>query len=153
MKTTIYEELDSETIRSKMCDDGRAAWDKYKNADREEMLYNYKRWIEFCLKYDFPTMDQITLLAGDIARKHGIYVSEKVNEAIKTSGTFVFLGECRGKVVFDGLVSADVYVKGNADIEFVSKNGAYAAVTIYGDADIRIKKDDNSKIYTYGDKK
>lgn len=130
----INQTLRQQAIAAGLCEEWQ---EKIWNRDLTivELLSIYKRGIDFSLKQEWFDYDFIKK-AFPLEELHesNIYIDEEVDIRDAESGTWVFLGECTGKVTFRDFSVGNVYVRHSSDITVVSEDMAKVFVSIYDDA-------------------
>ena len=90
---------------------------------------------EFC-KREFPAEE---------LHAHNIYIDEDV-DLEGENGYYIFIGHCTGKVTFDGLYAATVYVLRDSNISVCSYGGARTLALVYDRGRILSRSDNFSHI-------
>lgn len=100
-----------------------------------ELLTIYKRGIDFSLKQEWFDYDFIKEeFSLDELHENLIYIDEEIDISDAESGTWVFLGECTGKVTFRDFSVGNIYVRHTSNIKVESEDMSKVFVSIYDDA-------------------
>lgn len=70
----LQKQLKQEAIRLGACDEGIASWG---DPNVEDLCRKYFKYQDFCIKHNWPTVDEIKTADQNIVRRHGIFVTGK----------------------------------------------------------------------------
>lgn len=122
--------------RDGLCDLWYKRWKD--DTDIDKLLDMYIEGIDFCIEKDYPPLVFIreNVRLSDLHR-HNVYMDEDADVS-GDSGTYVFLGDCKGKVVFSGFAVANVYIRHDSNVEIVCDGYSKVFVSLYDDSDCNI---------------
>lgn len=134
-----------------LCDQWFHDWQD--DTDIDELLDKYVAGFDFCVKNDYPSLDFIrkNFNIEDLHRHH-IYIDETVDIRDADNGFWIFLGECRGNVRFEGFKAATVYVRHNSRMYVKATDGAIVFITCFDSSSCSSRADNYSKIRKYNRK-
>lgn len=131
-----------------LCAEWTKAWKDDSSID--ELLDKYVRGFDFCVKNDYPSLDfcRKHFKKEDLHRHH-IYLDEEVNIDEAWNGTYIFLGQCTGRISFDGYAAGMVYLRHSSRVDVASEDLARVFVTMYDDSDCEVQQTYGSRVQLY----
>lgn len=134
-----------------LCDEWYGAWSDDSTID--ECLDRYVKGFDFAREHDYPPLDFIRKhFNKESLHRNGIYLDEEVDVEGR-HGYYIFLGDCKGRITFDGFYAATVYVCHDSEVDVMAANGAKVFVTYHDKSRGRTESDAWSKIKVYDRKK
>lgn len=127
-----------------MCDKFYNEWKD--NDDIDTIIDRFVPGQDFCVKEDYPSLDFVCkhFRIEDLHR-HNIYLNEEVDINTDSSGYYVFLGNCSGRLTATGFVSVRVYVRHESNMNLMALDGARIIATFYEDSSANGVSDEYSK--------
>lgn len=113
-----------------LCDEWYAQW---KDDDTIDMCIDRAvRGFDFVYDKDYPPLEFIrSHFDKEMLHRHNIYIDEKVMLTDCGSGYYVFFGDCKAEISFDGFKAATVYVRHNSKVNVKASGGSKVFVTYY----------------------
>lgn len=118
--------------KTPLCAEWTEAWKDDSAID--ELLDKFVKGFDFCIKNDYPTLDFSRKHFSDkkeILHRHNIYFDEEVNIENANSGTYIFVGDCTGTIVFKGFSVGAIYLRHNCKIKVVADENSKVFVRMY----------------------
>lgn len=145
-KKNISEELKSQAIGLGLCEQWTNAWGK---PNMQELINKFLHGIDFCIKHDWPSNEYIKKQVDkELLHKNNIYIDEDVQRR-NARQIVVIQGECTGTLLYDGLTTADIYVRHNSDITIDCSRMSKVFISVYDNAKIRVIQKDMASVYIY----
>lgn len=134
-----------------LCDEWYGQWNDDGTID--ECLDRCVRGFDFVANNDYPPLEfsRRNFRKEDL-RRHNIFLDEEV-EIQGGHGFYVFAGNSRGRITFDGLIAATIYLAHDSSIEVRASGGAKVFVNLYANSSCHTTNDGWSKIKVYNRKK
>lgn len=141
--------LRGKAVNAGLCDEWQTKiWNN--NLSVEELLYIYKKGIDFSIKNRWFSYDLIKeAIPTEELHKANIYLNEEVDLECSEGGYYVFIGSCNGTLVIDGMVAATVYVLDNSNVSVKACGGAKVFVSYYHESSGACLSDGFSTIKKY----
>lgn len=115
-----------------LCDAWYLSWGDDDTIDMD--LDRFVRGIYFSAAHDWLPLDFVRAhFSLELLHSHGIYLDEAVDIS-DARGTYVFLGNCSGRLSFAGYSVGDVYLFGGTCISVDAGDMSKVYVTCYGDS-------------------
>lgn len=113
-----------------LCDQWYNEWKD--DSTIEECLERYVRGIDFTVTKDYPPLDFIRKnFSKDVLHKHLIFLDEEIDIEDAQSGIYVFLGDCSGKICFNGFSVGTIHIRHTSIINVCSYDMAKTFVSVY----------------------
>lgn len=124
------------------------------DSDIDTLLDKFVRGQDFCIKNGYPPLDfcRRNFSPEDLHRHH-IYLDEEVDILDAESGVWIFLGECTGRVYFNGFSVGTVYVRHSSNICVHVRDMAKAFVSVYESGDTLCIGDRGTTVRLYDRRK
>jgi len=130
-----------------LCDAWYRCWGDDDTIDMD--LDRFVRGIDFSATHDWLPLDFIREhFSLDILHSHGIYMDEVV-DICDARGSYVFLGDCRGRICFSGYSVGDVYLFGGTILSVVAADLSKVYVTCYGESVCLPSESDEGLVRVY----
>lgn len=131
-----------------LCDEWYGMWSD--DTDIDGLLDRFVRGFDFCVDNDYPPLDfcRRNFKTEDLHRRK-IYLDEEVNITEAENGYYIFLGDCKGRVIIDGFLAVTVYLRHTSVVDVVARNGARVFVTYYDSCSGTVTSDEYSKVKRY----
>lgn len=145
---TLSDELKEQAVGLGLCQQWTEEWKD--NSNKEELADKMIKGIDFCLKHNFPSSEQLDSMLTDDVRKKGIYCNEEVR---KDDCDFAALfGNCNAWINVSEH-PAEIYVRHTSVLRLSVENGAKVWVNCLDYAKVIIDCDAFSKVFVhnYGD--
>lgn len=129
MKNLIFltksEKLKLQAIKLGLCDEWQRKWSK--NHSDQELIDKYIRGLNFCLKHDFPKVQDIKKnFDKKLLHANGIWCDEVVR---KISSKMIINGNCFGRLNFKDFDTATIYLRHASKLTVNVKD--YARVNVF----------------------
>lgn len=113
-----------------LCDEWYNGWSDDDTID--DCLDRYVRGFDFAQKYDYPPLDfcRKNFRKEDLHR-HNIYLDDEVDITDAESGIYIFLGDCKGRVLFNDYTVGTVYLRHSANMRIEANDGAKVFVHLH----------------------
>ena len=96
------------------------------------LLVDEKGKIHNTVTKDYPPLDFIRKnFSKDVLHKHLIFLDEEIDIEDAQSGIYVFLGDCSGKICFNGFSVGTIHVRHTSIIDVCSYDMAKTFVSVY----------------------
>lgn len=129
--------------RGGLCDEWYSSWSDDDTLDM--CLDRFVRGIDFSIGNTWLDLDIVREhLSLDLLHRHHVYLDEDV-ELECGNGRYVFLGSCRGVVVFGGFTVGDVYIFGTCDVRVIVRDFARVHVSHYDDSRVFLVNEGNGR--------
>lgn len=148
--------MKKEAVELGLCDQWTREWED--GTTKDEMVDKFVRGLDFCIEHDWPTTDVMKKEFGDVIHRHGVWVDEAMSA--NNPDTAILNGSCDGRITVDGFGVSSIYVRHKSRLKLTVKDMAYAAVSLYDEANVDIdcqggkcfvyKRGDNVKVKTQG---
>ena len=141
--------LREKAVAAGLCDDWQErVWNR--DLTMTELLTIYKRGIDFSLKqewfdYDFFKRE----FPIEELHEANIYIDEDVDIMDADSGTYVFLGHCRGTVRFRNFSVGNLYIRHTSDMRITAEDMAKVFVSVHDGSEVTADQMDCSTIRLY----
>ena len=149
----INQILREQAIKAGLCKDWQERiWNK--DLSLTQLLLIYKRGIDFSLKqewFDYGFIKKVFPM--EELHENLIYMDEEVDIRDAESGTWVFLGECTGSIVFKDFSIGNLYVRHNSEISVRSVDFAKVFISVYDEAEVTRTSIDGGIIKYYDRRK
>ena len=118
--------------RTPLCDEWYGEWNDDTPVD--VLLDKFVRGQDFCIENDYPPLEFVRkhFHVSDLHRHH-IYIDEEVDIRDAESGTWIFLGNCMGKISFSGYSVGTVYVRHGSQVNVSATGSSRVFVSMYED--------------------
>lgn len=115
----------------------------------QELVDNYLLGIEFCLKYDFPSIETLKSHI-DIVNEKNIYCDQSFD--VENQKLVVLLGKSKGKITMNNAIG-EIYACHESELEVCATGGSKVWINALDFSKIKIETDGNSVVYlhNYGD--
>lgn len=134
-----------------MCDKFYDKWADGMGID--DIIDMYAAGFDFCCQKDFPPLDFIRRnFNREDLHRHKIYVDEEVHLKGE-SGSYFFLGACKGDISFGDFCISDVYLRHTSELSIQSESFARVFITLYEDADCHAIAKDKFNLHIYDRRK
>lgn len=141
--------LREKAVGAGLCEEWQSKiWNR--NLSIQELLYIYKKGIDFSIKNKWFSYDFIKKsIPVKELHKSNIYLDEEVDLECSEGGYYVFVGNCNGTLVIDGMVAATVYVLDNSNVSVKASGGARVFVSYHDESMGACLSDRQSTIKKY----
>lgn len=129
-----------------------AKWTKQwkDETDIDSLLEKFVKGQDFCIMNDYPNLDFCRAnFDKEVLHRHNIYLDDYVEIDDAGSGTWIFIGECEGEIVFGGFAVATLYVRHDSNIKVTAKGMAKVFISLYDEAEAEIQNKEYSTVRTY----
>ena len=127
----LQEQLKQEAINLGACEEGIASWG---NPDVEDLCRKYFKYQDFCIKHNWPTVDEIKTADQNIVRKHGIFVTGK--EIAHSLKDIVVMGDA--EVSVHVMAPCNVTVRHNGVAKIFVEYDVLCYVDMHDNAQVKI---------------
>lgn len=130
-----------------LCEKWTQEWDH--SFDDYEFCEKFKAGQDFCIQNNYPDLNFIRKFFDTSSLENfGVFVDKDFsNEEFRmTNGTFVFLGNCSGRIVFPRWSSALLYVRDNCKLKVIAREYSRISVRIYDKVEIDSEIDDRARM-------
>ena len=137
--------LRNKAVKTWLCEEWQqTVWNR--ELSYGELLDIFIRGFDFSVKYDWLDYDFCKeVFPQEELHGHHIYVDEDV-DIEGESGYYVFLGDCRGRLVLDGLKATTVYIRHTSHVDIVATGGARVSVRYYDGSTGNVHSDEFSRV-------
>lgn len=127
----LQEQLKQEAINLGACKEGIASWG---NPDVEDLCRKYFKYQDFCIKHNWPTVDEIKTADQNIVRKHGIFVTGK--EIAHSLKDIVVMGDA--EVSVHVMAPCNVTVRHNGVAKIFVEDSVLCYVDMHDNAQVNV---------------
>lgn len=110
----------------------------------DELMKMYVAGIDFCLKNNFPSNQDLINLGGDIINAYGVYVDDV--KKLQDRDMLVSLGASQINLVISGFNVSQVYAKHNSQIDLLAIDNAIVMVDSFDDSQINVLARGNARV-------
>lgn len=140
----ISEELKDKAVSLGLCTEWTNGWG---NPDKDELCDKYVRGIDFAIKHNYPSLDEMKSNFDGIMQKHGIYVSEDIS--LLNPSMVIANGGCTGEVYYDRFSVGRMYVRHDSNLTVTVTGNAKVFISLYDLTKINIICKEGAKVYVY----
>lgn len=143
--------LRTEALKRGMCEKFEKPWQE--DYTKEELIENYKKGLDFCIKHDFPSNETIKeLFTEEELAEGGVYVDFNGNEA-PDSGIYVVQGNSDLTFGSEGFSAHTLYVRHSSRVVLVARNDAFVMVHTYDNAELQVIQVGNAEVHVFNHSK
>lgn len=136
----LQKQLKQEAIRLGACDEGIASWG---DPNVEDLCRKYFKYQDFCIKHNWPTVDEIKTADQNIVRKHGIFVTGK--EIAHSLKDIAVIGDA--EVSVHVMEPCNVTVRHNGIAKIFVESDVLCYVDIHDNAKVKVcYKEANARV-------
>lgn len=145
-KNNMSEELKSQAIGLGLCQQWTEAWG---NPNIQELINKYLHGLDFCIEHEWPSNEYIKKhVDKETLHRNNIYIDEDVQRR-NARQIVVLQGKCTGTLLYDGLTTADIYVRHDSEITIDCSRISKVFVNLYDRAKVKVIQRDASAVYVY----
>jgi hypothetical protein len=145
-RNNLSNELKTQAIGLGLCEQWTKAWG---NPNKQELINKFLHGIDFCLKHDYPTNEFIKKnFEKEILHRNNIFVDEDVQKR-NARQIVVLQGKCTGTLLYDGMTSADVYVRHDSEVTIDCNRLSKVFISVYDRAKVNVIQRDGASVYVY----
>ena len=145
-RNNLSNELKTQAIGLGLCEQWTKAWG---NPNKQELINKFLHGIDFCLKHDYPTNEFIKKnFEKEILHRNNIFVDEDVQKR-NARQIVVLQGKCTGTLLYDGMTSADVYVRHDSEVTIDCNRLSKVFISVYDRAKVNVIQHDGASVYVY----
>lgn len=138
--------LKEEAARLGCCEQWLSQWGV---CNQQELINRFLHGIDFCLKHDYPTNEFIKKnFEKEILHRNNIFVDEDVQKR-NARQIVVLQGKCTGTLLYDGMTSADVYVRHDSEVTIDCSRLSKVFISVYDRAKVNVIQHDGASVYVY----
>lgn len=136
----LQEQLKQEAIQLGACNDGIASWGE---PTIDDLCLKYFKYQDFCIKHNWPTIDEIKAADQNIVRKYGIFVNGK--EIAHSLKDIVVMGDA--EVFVHVIEPCNVTVRHNGIAKIFVESDVLCYVDMYDNANVKVcYKEANARV-------
>ncbi len=145
-RNNLSNELKTQAIGLGLCEQWTKAWG---NPNKQELINKFLHGIDFCIKHDYPTNEFIKKnFEKEILHRNNIFVDEDVQKR-NARQIVVLQGRCTGTLLYDGMTSADVYVRHDSEVTIDCNRLSKVFISVYDRAKVNVIQKDGASVYVY----
>lgn len=145
-RNNLSNELKTQAIGLGLCEQWTNAWG---NPNKQELINKFLHGVDFCIKHDYPTNEFIKKnFEKEILHRNNIFVDEDVQKR-NARQIVVLQGRCTGTLLYDGMTSADVYVRHDSEVTIDCNRLSKVFVSVYDRAKVNVIQNDGASVYVY----
>lgn len=139
--------LRDEADRLGICEKFREVWND--DFSRQDLINFYKRGIEFCIDYDWPSNDFIKKhFDNDLLKKNNIYMGE-FGTVQNMNGVYICNDDSKGVLKFSGMDVATIYVRGKSSVSIEAGDISKVFIDLLDEAEVHVKQIGSAAVYVY----
>lgn len=125
---SVQELLKSQAIDLGLCQQWQDEWG---NPNVDDLCRKFIRGIDFCIKHDFPKVEQVnTLFQREDLERNGIYSHPNIKSVSKGQKDVVSMGDSVVDVYVPDHALCDIYVRHNSRVNLHVGENAFVYVTM-----------------------
>ena len=138
----IQEQLKHEAINLGLCKQWQSEWG---HPDTKELCNKFIRGIDFCIKHDWPSVDEIKRIVDiDEIAAYGVYVKDGKSH---NQPNVVVMGDAVVDIYVGDYQVCDIYSRHNSTVRLHIGKFAFAYVTMLNDCKVTVvDKHDTAKL-------
>lgn len=141
---TLSDKYKQKAIELGLCKEWTDAWKD--NSSKAEMLQKFVRGNDFCIKHDFPSVEDLKEDAGELINEYGVYCDQKV--LIDNKNFIMLCGKCDADIYVDGIM-CDIYIRHDSEAKIHVQGAGKAFIRMYDRSYADIDTYKYSKAYVY----
>ena len=138
----LTEHLAKQAMKYGICDQWYS--ELVKIEDRKALMDMYVRGIDFCLRNNFPSNEELEKYFSDIMPDMGVYLNMPID--VKNIRPCVCLGNTYGKYTIGDYCAGEIFIKHDAKIDIVAQDNAFLMVNLFENAIINVTANDRAKV-------
>jgi hypothetical protein len=117
--------------------------------NEQELINRYIHFIDFASKVGFPSCEVIKANFDKTLLEHNnIYVDAEF-ERRNARQVVVVQGESNGVLLYDGMTTADVYVRHESEVTIDCSRLSKVFISVYDHAKVHVTQRDGASVYVY----
>lgn len=123
--------------------------DNLEKLNEQELVNRYIHFVDFAIEKSFPSNESIKkLFDKELLHRNNIYVDEFV-ERRNARQVVVINGKCTGFLAYDGMTTADIYIRHGSEITIDCSRMSKVFINLYDNAKVNVTQRDTSSVYVY----
>lgn len=123
--------------------------DSLEKLNEQELINRYIHFIDFAIEKQWPSNEYIKKnFDKELLHKNNIYVDDFVSRR-NARQVVVIQGKSHGSLLYDGMTTADIYVRHDSDVMIDCSRMSKVFITLYDNAKIKVYQHDAASVYVY----
>ena len=141
----LHELLKNQAIGLGLCQQWQDEWG---NPDVDALCNKFIRGIDFCIKHDFPKLEEVnSLFQREDLERNGIFSHSNTKSVSKAQKHVIAMGEAEVDIYVPSYGVCDIYVRHNSKVNLHVGTRSFVYFTILDNGTVTIKeKQDGAKI-------
>lgn len=145
-KKNIGKQLKSQAERLGACEKGLNGLEKL---NEQELINRYVHFIDFAIDANWPSNEFIKEnFEKSLLEHNNVYVDAEF-ERRNARQVVVIQGSSNGQLLYDGMTTADVYVRHNSEVTIDCSRLSKIFISVYDNAKVNVTQRDGAAVYVY----
>lgn len=145
-KSNINKQLKEQAKELGACEKGLK---NFEHLGEQDLINRYIHFVDFAIANNFPSNDFIRKNFDQTLLEHNnIYVDAKF-ERRNARQVVIVQGKSNGVLLYDGMTSADVYVRHYSEVTIDCNRLSKVFISVYDRAKVNVIQHDGASVYVY----
>lgn len=148
----LVEQLRKDGIRKGLCQQYQGLLQG--DLSIEELVKLFVGGIDFCVKWNFPTLDFMRERFKGLSEPYGAYVDDEIKDPLRNVPDLVFNGDCKAMTEYDGYSVSRIFIRHNSQCAVNVSDHAMVTIDAFDNTYLAIAvagSDAQVNVNLYGD--